>query len=79
MALLSTQPLTEMSIRKLPRGKGPPERKDDNLIAICEPIVYEMWEPRLLTTLWASTASYRNGFICFLPDIYVADVENGVT
>jgi hypothetical protein len=24
-----------------------------------------MWEPRRLTTLWASTASYRDSFICF--------------
>jgi hypothetical protein len=39
MALVSTQPLTEMSTRNLPEGKGRPERKADNLSAICEPIV----------------------------------------
>jgi hypothetical protein len=39
MALGSTQPLTEMSIRNLPGGKGRPARKAD------------MWEPRRLTTL----------------------------
>jgi hypothetical protein len=39
MALGSTQPLTEMSTRDLPVGKGRPVRKADNLIAICEPIV----------------------------------------
>jgi hypothetical protein len=39
MALGSTQPLTEMSIRYLPRGKGRPARKADNLVTICEPIV----------------------------------------
>jgi hypothetical protein len=39
MALGSTQPLTEMSTRDLPRGKGRPTRKADNLTAICEPIV----------------------------------------
>jgi hypothetical protein len=39
MALGSTQPLTEMSTRNLPGGKGPPVRKDDNLNVICEPIV----------------------------------------
>jgi hypothetical protein len=39
MALESTQPLTEMSIRNLPKGKGRPVRKADNLTAICEPIV----------------------------------------
>jgi hypothetical protein len=35
----STQPLTEMSTRNLPGGKGRPARKADNLTAICEPIV----------------------------------------
>jgi hypothetical protein len=39
LALGSTQPLTEMSTRNLPRGKGLPERGADNDTAICEPIV----------------------------------------
>jgi hypothetical protein len=39
MALGSTQPLTEMSTRKSPGGKGRPARKADNLTTICEPIV----------------------------------------
>jgi hypothetical protein len=39
MALGSTQPLTEMSTRNLPRGKGQTARKANNLTAICEPIV----------------------------------------
>jgi hypothetical protein len=39
MALRSTQPLTEMSTRNLPGRKEGPERKADNLTAICEPIV----------------------------------------
>jgi hypothetical protein len=39
MALRSTQPLTEMSTRKLPGGKGGPARKADNLTAVCEPII----------------------------------------
>jgi hypothetical protein len=39
MTLGSTQPLTEMSARNLPGGKGRPARKTDNLTAICEPIV----------------------------------------
>jgi hypothetical protein len=39
MALESIQPLTEMSTRNLPGGKGRPARKADNLTAICEPIV----------------------------------------
>jgi hypothetical protein len=38
MALGSTQPLSEMSTRNLPGGKGLPVRKFDNLTAICEPI-----------------------------------------
>jgi hypothetical protein len=39
MALGSTQPLTEMSSRSLPGGKGRPARKADKLTAICELIV----------------------------------------
>jgi hypothetical protein len=39
MTLESTQPLTEMSMKNLPGGKGRPVRKADNLTAICEPIV----------------------------------------
>jgi hypothetical protein len=39
MAPGSTQPLTEMSTRYLPGGKGQPARKADNLTAICELIV----------------------------------------
>jgi hypothetical protein len=62
MALGSTQPLTEMRTRYLPEGKERSARKADNLTAIPEPVVYKMWEPRRLTTLWASTACYRDGF-----------------
>jgi hypothetical protein len=39
VALESTQPLTEMSTRNLPVGKGRSVRKADNLTAIYEPIV----------------------------------------
>jgi hypothetical protein len=39
IALGLTQPVTEMSIRNLPEGKGWPARKADNLTAIGEPIV----------------------------------------
>jgi hypothetical protein len=39
VALGSTQPLTEMSTRNLPGGKGRPESEADNLTAICEPMV----------------------------------------
>jgi hypothetical protein len=62
MALGSTQPLAEISTRNLPGVKGRPARKADNLTAICEPIVQEIWKPRRLTTLWVSMACYRNSF-----------------
>jgi hypothetical protein len=62
MALGSTQFLTEIGTKILPEGKRWPARKADNLTAICESTVYKMWEPRRLTTLWASTACYRDGF-----------------
>jgi hypothetical protein len=39
MALGSTQPLTEMSTRDLPWGKGRPAHKSDNLTANCEAVV----------------------------------------
>jgi hypothetical protein len=38
MALGSTQPVTEISTRNLPGGKGRPALKDANLTAICESI-----------------------------------------
>jgi hypothetical protein len=62
MALGSTQPLTEMSTRNLRGGKGRAARRVDNFTAICEPTVKKMWEPQRLTTLWASTACYRDSF-----------------
>jgi hypothetical protein len=39
MALGSTQPLTKMSIRNVPGGKGRPAHEADNLTAICETVV----------------------------------------
>jgi hypothetical protein len=39
MALGLSQPLTEMSTRNIPGGKGWPVHKADNLTAICEPTV----------------------------------------
>jgi hypothetical protein len=61
-ALGLNQPLTEMNTRTPPGGKGLPAHKADNVTAICEPTVYKMWEPRRLTTLWASMACYRDSF-----------------
>jgi hypothetical protein len=39
MALGLTQPLTEMSTKNLPGGKGQLMRRADNLTDICEPTV----------------------------------------
>jgi hypothetical protein len=64
MALGSTQPLTKMSTRNPPVGKWRPALEAD-LNAICEPIVEKILEPRRLTTLWASTASYKNSCTFF--------------
>jgi hypothetical protein len=61
----STQPLTEIRTKNIPAGKGRPAREADNLTAICEPIVWNMREPRRLTTLWAYTAYYRDSFTVF--------------
>jgi hypothetical protein len=39
MNLESTQPLTELSTSNDPKGNGRPERKFDNPMAICVPII----------------------------------------
>jgi hypothetical protein len=40
----STQPLTEINTRNIPRVKrGRPAREAKNLIVICEPTVYKTW------------------------------------
>jgi hypothetical protein len=39
MALVSPQPLTEMSTRNLPGGQEQPARMSDRLTAMCEPTV----------------------------------------
>jgi hypothetical protein len=70
----STQPLTAMSTRNLPGGKGRPVHKADKFIVICESTVQKMWEPRRLTTLWASTACYKDSFT-FLERQYQFDVQ----
>jgi hypothetical protein len=53
-ALGLTQPLTEMSIGRWKiiflGSRARPVRRADNLAAICEPIIYEMWNPHHLTT-----------------------------
>jgi hypothetical protein len=67
MVLGSTQPITEMSTTNLPGGKGQPTSNAD-VIAICEPIVWKIWESRRLTPIWASTACYSDRFALFLLD-----------
>jgi hypothetical protein len=63
-ALGTTQPLTEVSTRNLPEGKGRQARKAVNLTAICEPT--KMWKPRRLTDQWTSTACYRDSFTFYV-------------
>jgi hypothetical protein len=53
MALGSTQPLTEMSIKNLPGSKGRLASKADNLTAVCELIILE--------NVGASTSHTRMG------------------
>jgi hypothetical protein len=48
-------------------GKARPAHKADNLTAICEPIVWKMWEPQPLTPLWAFAACYRDSFFKITP------------
>jgi hypothetical protein len=38
-ALVSSQPVTEMSTTNLPEGKGRPAHEGENLTAICELII----------------------------------------
>jgi hypothetical protein len=51
------------------------------LYAICEPIVWRMSEPQHLTTVWASTGSYRDSFtffsLYFFADVSECDSLNG--
>jgi hypothetical protein len=51
VALGSTRHLTEVSTRDLPVIKWRPALKADNSTAICEMIVYKIWEHRRPTTL----------------------------
>jgi hypothetical protein len=69
-----------MSARNLPGGEGRPARKADNLTAICEPTVYKLSDPQHLTTLWVSTARYRESFILstlLLVNLYAGEIYTG--
>jgi hypothetical protein len=58
VALGSTQPLAEMSTRNLPGGKVRLTASPPSVSRLSK----KMWVPRRLTTLWASTACYRDSF-----------------
>jgi hypothetical protein len=76
MALGSTQPLTDMSTRNLPGGKGRPACEAD--LTICEMIVWNMWEPRHLSTLWPFMACYRDSFTFFFTLPFFAGKSNNI-
>jgi hypothetical protein len=46
-------------------SKVRPVRGADNLTAVYEPIVYTMWHPQHLTSLYASTACYGDNLLLF--------------
>jgi hypothetical protein len=48
-----------MSVRNMPGSKGRMSREGDDLISICEPVVYKIWKPGRLTALLASLACCR--------------------
>jgi hypothetical protein len=52
-------------------SKARPVCDADNLTAICEPIVYIMWDPQHLATLWASSAYYGDSFTFYLLYVHV--------
>jgi hypothetical protein len=55
----TTHPQTEMN---LPEDKGRPPRKVENLIAVCEPTIYKIWELPRPINLWAPTTCERDSF-----------------
>jgi hypothetical protein len=74
VALVSTQPLIEMSTRLIPGARGWPASEDD-LTVICEAIVYQIWKPRRLSTLWVSRACYRRTFAVLSIEIVKNSIE----
>jgi predicted transcriptional regulator len=65
MAMGTIQPVTELSMRNLPGGKGRPAHKAYNLTAICKAIIEKMLEPHRLESLWATIACFRDNFTFF--------------
>jgi hypothetical protein len=71
MILGSTPPLTEMSTKDLPGGKGRPAREADDLTAICE--------ADCLDNVGASTSHNPMGLHCLLQEqlyLYLYHVVN---
>jgi hypothetical protein len=50
------------------RSKARSALKNDNLTAICEPIVYKMWDPRHLRILEDSMACYTDSLLFLWTD-----------
>jgi hypothetical protein len=79
MALGWTQPLTEMSTRNLPGrgGKGRPVREADIFRHLWTDRLDKIWEPPLLTTLWAFTACYRVifTFTVWITTLYIRNLK----
>jgi hypothetical protein len=57
MVLGLSQPLTEIN-----NWSRAWRQEANNPAAICETIIYKIWDSRRLTTLWYSTACYRESF-----------------
>jgi hypothetical protein len=70
--------LREVSTRNLPGGKGRTARKSDYLIAICDPVFWEIWEPRRLTNRWASAACDNFTFFFFNFLVVPSNLERGI-
>jgi hypothetical protein len=82
MALGSAQPLTEMSTRNLPGGKGQSAHEADSLINVCEPIVYTMLDPLNISQPYrpprslTGTAFLFFFYLCFRIDFICAGNEH---
>jgi hypothetical protein len=59
-------------------GKERSARKADKFIAIWEPLVQEIWDPRHLINVGVATACYRDSFTLLLFNIYEQHAETAV-
>jgi hypothetical protein len=60
MTMALAQPLIAMRTRNHPGDKARTAHEAQIHTAICEPIVYKIWDPRRLINIKASTACYRD-------------------